>query len=117
MPFSRTEELTYSSADWQIMEHAFAQASALLKRSPKTDPRANRLARNVMMFFDRGMRDPDLIAAVAANREISLEFRDSTEDGSKPTMRERVTAGQIAAALSENDGNSNNEDDRPQSLE
>ena len=111
MPFSRTEQLTYSSADWQIMEHAFAQASALLKRSPKTDQRANRLTRTVMMFFDRGMRDPDLIAAVAANREISLEFRDITERGSKPTMRERVTAGQIAAALSESDSNSGSEDD------
>ena len=111
MPFSRTEQLTYSSADWQTMEHAFAQASALLKRSPKTDQRANRLARTVMMFFDRGMRDPDLIAAVAANREISLEFRDITERGSKPTMRERVTAGQIAAALSESDSNSGSEDD------
>ncbi|ATU91662.1 hypothetical protein B5P45_06030 [Phyllobacterium zundukense] len=83
------------------MEHAYAQASALLKRSPKTDPRANRLARTVMMFFNRGMRDPDLIAAVAANREISREFRDSIERGTKPTMRERVTAGQIAAALHE----------------
>jgi len=81
------------------MEHALAQASALLKRSPKTDQRANRLARTVMMFFDRGMRDPDLIAAVAANREISLEYKDSAERGPKPTMRERITAGQIAAAL------------------
>lgn len=64
-----------------------------------------------MMFFDRGMRDPDLIAAVAANREISLEFRDSAERGSKPTMRERVTAGQIAAALNESDSDSGDEDD------
>ena len=99
MPFSRAERPTYSSSDWQIMEHAFAQASALLKRPHKTDHRANRLARTVMMFFDRGMRDPDLIAAVAANREISLEFKDNAERGPRATMRERVTAGQIAAAL------------------
>lgn len=80
------------------MERAHAQASALLKRSPK-DNRAHRLARTIMMFYDRGMRDPDLMAAVAANREISREFRASTERGPTPTMRDRVTARQIAAAL------------------
>lgn len=76
------------------MERAHAQASALLKRSPKTDQRADRLARTIMMFYNRGMRDPDLIAAVAANREISREFRASAERGPTQTMRDRVTAGQ-----------------------
>jgi len=110
MPFSRTDSSTYSSADWRIMERAHKQASALLKRSPKTDERANRLARTIMMFYDRGMRDPDLIAAVAANREISREFRASAERGPTQTMRDRVNAGQIAAALHRSPSN---DDDPP----
>ncbi len=65
-------QITYSSQDWDIMQRAHEKASELLGRSPSTHEYANRLARTVMKLFDRGLRDPEVLAWVAANHETGV---------------------------------------------
>ena len=62
-------QLTYSSHDWDVMQCAHAKASELLGRCPSTHENANRLARTVMKLFDRGLRDAEVLAWIAANEE------------------------------------------------
>jgi hypothetical protein len=77
----QVNRVSYSSKDWDIMQRAHAKASELLGRCPSTHENANRLARTVMKLFDRGLRDAEVLAWIAANQEtvvtnIALERRN-----------------------------------------
>jgi hypothetical protein len=63
--------LFYSSDDWNIMQTALLRASKKLNRT-KDHADTNRLARRVMSFFDRGLVDPEAIAAAAVNQELLI---------------------------------------------
>ncbi|ATU94985.1 hypothetical protein [Phyllobacterium zundukense] len=65
-------QLTYSSQDWDIMQRAHTKASELLGRCPSTHENANRLARTVMNLFNRGLRDAEVLAWIAANQETAV---------------------------------------------
>ncbi|TXR46299.1 histidine phosphatase family protein [Phyllobacterium endophyticum] len=75
------DSLTYSNDDWMTMQTAHMMASAMLQRDPTTHDNAGRLARAVMKLFDRGIRDPKLIAVAAADQE-TLVSAIGTERGS-----------------------------------
>lgn len=62
----------YSEDDWRILEKAYRRACVLLDRDPKLHPLAARVARSVMVFFDRGERDFGRLASMAAKREFNL---------------------------------------------
>ena len=64
-----SRQLFYSREDWDLMQAAHVHASSLLHRSARDHKDADRLARRVMLLFDRGMRDMDIIAKVAAHQE------------------------------------------------
>jgi hypothetical protein len=65
----------YSEDDWRILERAHRRACTLLDCDPKLHPFAARVARTVMVFFDRGERDFGRLAAMAAKREFNLMNR------------------------------------------
>jgi hypothetical protein len=60
------DKLTYTEEDWRMMKLALSCASLLLDRTLKGHPDADILARTVMSLFDRGFRDPLIIAKMAA---------------------------------------------------
>jgi hypothetical protein len=65
----------YSKDDWRILETAHRRACVLLDRDPKLHPFAARVARSVMIFFDRGERDFGRLAAMAAKCEFNVMNR------------------------------------------
>ena len=65
------------------MRRAHAKASKLLGRCRHTHEHANRLARIVMKLFDRGLRDADGLAWVAANQETVKSNIASEREGRK----------------------------------
>jgi hypothetical protein len=62
-------QLIYSSEDWNLMQTALLTATKKLHRAQDHED-SDRLARRVMSLFDRGLRDPDIIARTAANQEM-----------------------------------------------
>jgi hypothetical protein len=78
-----TGRYIYSNNDWGTMQRAHAKASELLGRCPHTHEHANRLARIVMKLFDRGLRDAEVLAWVAANQETVISDFASERDGSE----------------------------------
>lgn len=78
-----TGRYIYSNNDWEIMQRAHAKASELLGRCPHTHEHANRLARIVMKLFDRGLRDAEVLAWVAANQETVISNIASEREGRK----------------------------------
>lgn len=79
--FSILKNTTYTSKDWATMATAHEMASAMLLRDPRTHEHADRLARTVMKLFDRGLRDPKIIADQASEREASLIGLAKGDDG------------------------------------
>ena len=61
------------------MSDAYARAAAMLGRSPRTDPHAHRLAREVMRLFNNGKRDIQLITSLAVINEQTIG--SETEQG------------------------------------
>ncbi|UXN59156.1 hypothetical protein [Phyllobacterium zundukense] len=61
------------------MSDAYARAAAMLERSPRTDPHAQRLAREVMRLFNNGKRDIQLITSLAVINEQTVG--SETEQG------------------------------------
>ncbi|MGH7003891.1 MAG: hypothetical protein ACREIP_08085 [Alphaproteobacteria bacterium] len=62
----------YTSEDWRIMREAHMLASHILARHHQKHEHSERLARTVMNFFDRGIRDIETLSTLAANRETIL---------------------------------------------
>jgi hypothetical protein len=67
------EKLTYDEDDWCILEDAHIRACDLLGEPPVSYKNADRLARHIMKLFDAGVRDFEMIATIAAQREINLD--------------------------------------------
>jgi hypothetical protein len=66
------DQLTYSEDDWQIMENAHRKACERLGQDPAFYEHNDRLARTIMKLFDKGARDYEKIASIAAHREIIM---------------------------------------------
>ena len=67
------EKLTYDEEDWSILEDAHIKACELLGQPPVSYKNVDRLARHIMKLFDAGVRDFEIIATIAAHREIVLD--------------------------------------------
>jgi hypothetical protein len=76
IPFSDVSIRSYSTAEWLILQRAHVQASSLLGRHPKRHQHAERLSRIIVLLFNQGSRDFQIIAALAANREFVLAKRE-----------------------------------------
>lgn len=74
MPFGSRRETQFTPHEWNIMDRAHETASNILGRDRRLHPAASRLARIVMTLFAQGLRDPDEIAALAADRELGNEL-------------------------------------------
>jgi len=72
-------KLTYSEDDWEIMEGAHRRACALLGQSPIYYEHKDRLARTIMMLFDDGTRDVEILASIAVHREHVMDRLLSTQ--------------------------------------
>jgi hypothetical protein len=72
IPFSDVSMLGYSAAERHILQRAHIKASSLLGRHPKRHQYAERLSRIIVLLFNQGSRDFQIIAALAANRELVL---------------------------------------------
>jgi hypothetical protein len=59
----------YSTEEWRLMQAAHRVASNELGRSASSHENADRLARRVIVLFDRGLRDQAALAAAAASLE------------------------------------------------
>jgi hypothetical protein len=80
MPFSRIPHTRqYTSDDWRIMYEALKIAAQTLDRDIKTHEHSDRLARAVMDFFKRGIRDTGVLATLAVSRERSIEHHSRRE--------------------------------------
>jgi hypothetical protein len=66
------DQLTYSEDDWQIMENAHLRACEILGQHPASYEHNDRLARTIMKLFDKGARDHERIASIAAHRETIM---------------------------------------------
>jgi hypothetical protein len=73
MPFSKYRPLTYTSMDWQTLSEAHRLASRELGRHPKNHEHSDRLARTILNFYDRGIKDVGVLSSLAANREKALD--------------------------------------------
>ncbi|NTS31372.1 hypothetical protein HQ945_08910 [Phyllobacterium sp. BT25] len=62
-------KLYYTADEWRLMQAAHLAASEALGRSPSSHENADRLARRVILFFDRGLRDEAALAYAAASVE------------------------------------------------
>lgn len=60
--------------DWTILQCAHEEASRILGRSARRHKDADRLAREIFRLFDRGHRDPNIIAAIAAQLETRIQL-------------------------------------------
>jgi hypothetical protein len=65
----------YTEESWHIMSSAHEIPAFHLQRSTRTDPNAERLAREVMRLFNNGKRDVNNIASLAADSESTLEAK------------------------------------------
>lgn len=65
----RMQKLYYTGDEWRLMRAAHLAASRALGRSPSSDENADRLARRVILLFDRGLRDQAALAHAAATVE------------------------------------------------
>ncbi|MEP7455021.1 hypothetical protein [Phyllobacterium sp. SB3] len=74
MPFGSRKETQFTPHEWNIMDRAHETASNILGRDRRLHPNASRLARIVMTLFAQGLRDPDEIATLAADRELGNEL-------------------------------------------
>ncbi|EJN01633.1 hypothetical protein [Phyllobacterium sp. YR531] len=74
MPFGSRIETQFTPHEWDMMDRAHETASNILGRDRRLHPDASRLARIVMTLFAQGLRDPDEIAALAADRELGNEL-------------------------------------------
>lgn len=63
----------YTDEDWQIMSEAHKTASLKLGRDHREHENANRLARTVMMLFDQGIKNKDILVRMAIRRELANE--------------------------------------------
>lgn len=66
------DQRIFATSDWETMQRAHDKASQMLDRCPKTHERCNELARTIMALFDSGIHDVDVLAAMAANRELNV---------------------------------------------
>ena len=73
---------TYTSEQWDLMHRAHVKASGMLGRCSLTHEHVNRLARTVMKLFDQGLRDDLIIAAKAAEQEMTVTRIASERDSS-----------------------------------
>ncbi|CAN7677765.1 DUF4277 domain-containing protein [Phyllobacterium sp. LjRoot231] len=73
MSLHHFENPTYSEEDWCILEDAHIKACELLGQPPVSYKNEDRLARTIMKLFDEGVRDFEIIASIAAHREIVLD--------------------------------------------
>jgi hypothetical protein len=78
MPFGSRKETQFTPHEWDIMDRAHEIASAILGRDRRLHPDASRLARIVMTLFAQGLRVPEEIAALAADRELGNELTAGT---------------------------------------
>lgn len=67
-----------TQADWTILQSAHNEASRILGRSARKHKDADRLAREVFRLFNQGHRDPNIIAAIAAQFETRLALESTT---------------------------------------
>ncbi|MHC1548859.1 hypothetical protein [Phyllobacterium sp. K27] len=74
MPFGSRKETQFTPHEWDIMDRAHETASNILGRDRRLHPDASRLARIVMTLFAQGLRDPEEIAALAADRELGNQL-------------------------------------------
>lgn len=74
MPFGSRKETQFTPHEWDIMDRAHETASTILGRDRRLHPDASRLARIVMTLFAQGLRDPEEIASLAADRELGNEL-------------------------------------------
>ncbi|MBB3234488.1 hypothetical protein FHS20_001328 [Phyllobacterium endophyticum] len=66
--------MRYTETEQRILDLAFDRASRRLRRDPHTDhPRADHLRRMVVALFEKGFRDFELIAGMAANKKYIIE--------------------------------------------
>jgi hypothetical protein len=80
MPFSRIIYYAqYTSDDWRTMHEALKIAAQTLDRDIKTHEHSDRLARTIMDFFKRGIRDTGVLATLAVSRERSIEHHSRRE--------------------------------------
>ena len=61
------------------MTDAHRLASKHLNCHPKNHEHSNRLARSIMSFYDRGIKDVGVLSTLATNREKSLETKEQKE--------------------------------------
>ncbi|PSH61595.1 hypothetical protein [Phyllobacterium sophorae] len=64
-----SDKLTYSEDDWHVMEDAHIKACEILGLHPAYYEHKDRLARTIMSLFNKGTRDYQIIASLAAHRE------------------------------------------------
>lgn len=75
MPFPPSDH-QYSDEDWNTMKSAFTLASHGLGLQPTDQQLNERLARTIMTFFDRGVRNCIVLASVASSREKLTDTYD-----------------------------------------
>lgn len=75
----RPKSAVLNQADWTILQRGHDEASRILGRSARKHEHADRLAREVFRLFDRGHRDPNIIAAIAAQSETKIVLENITE--------------------------------------
>ncbi|ATU91700.1 hypothetical protein [Phyllobacterium zundukense] len=79
MQFPRFDGV-YSQEEWRILALAHHRACQMLERDPQFHPLAERVARTIMIFFERGERDFGRLADMAAKRERRLPEDDDWSD-------------------------------------
>jgi hypothetical protein len=72
-------ESVYSQEDWLLLSDAYERSAAMLGRSPRTHPHAERLAREILRLFNSGKREVQLITSLAVINEQTIN--SDTEQG------------------------------------